>query len=46
MREISEPELSRPRVLAHVDLDAFYAQVEAKVFPQFKGLPLVVVQYR
>lgn len=26
--------------------DAFYAQVEAKNFPDLKGMPLVVVQYK
>eukprot|EP00775_Hariotina_reticulata_P004339 gene4339-4592_t len=32
-------------VLAHLDLDAFYTQVEAKRNPELRGQPLVVVQY-
>ena len=33
------------RVVALVDMDAFYSQVEAKQFPQLRGSPLAVVQY-
>ena len=34
-----------PRVVLHIDLDAFYAQCESKRDPSLKGLPLGVVQY-
>ncbi|KFM23101.1 DNA polymerase eta [Auxenochlorella protothecoides] len=39
-------ELPRNKVICHVDLDAFYAQVEAKRDPnRLAGKPLAVVQY-
>eukprot|EP00798_Chlamydomonas_sp_ICE-L_P024074 gene24074-9650_t len=40
-----ENELSRQKVIAHVDLDAFYCQVESRFNPKLKGKPLVVCQY-
>lgn len=32
----------RQRVIAHLDMDAFFASVEERDSPQFKGLPIVV----
>lgn len=37
-----EPEAGRRRVIAHCDIDAFYASVELLRRPQLRGLPLVV----
>lgn len=31
-----------PRIIAHIDMDAFYAAIEERDTPAFRGLPLVV----
>jgi DNA polymerase-4 len=38
--EIRTP--GRPRRIAHLDMDAFFASVELRVHPELKGLPVVV----
>ncbi|XP_011022338.1 PREDICTED: DNA polymerase eta isoform X2 [Populus euphratica] len=40
-----EPSDSRTRIIAHVDLDCFYVQVEQRKQPELRGLPTAVVQY-
>ncbi|KAE8715311.1 DNA polymerase eta [Hibiscus syriacus] len=42
---VAKPESSDSRVIAHVDMDCFYVQVEQRKKPQLRGLPTAVVQY-
>ena len=34
--------VSARRVIAHLDIDAFYASVELRRHPELRGLPLIV----
>ncbi|KAL8513273.1 hypothetical protein ACS0TY_019467 [Phlomoides rotata] len=42
---VARPESSDSRVIAHVDMDCFYVQVEQRKQPTLRGLPTAVVQY-
>ncbi|KAL6206239.1 hypothetical protein ACLB2K_023488 [Fragaria x ananassa] len=42
---VARPETSDSRVIAHVDMDCFYVQVEQRKNPELRGLPTAVVQY-
>ncbi|EEF34241.1 DNA polymerase eta, putative [Ricinus communis] len=42
---VARPESSDSRIIAHVDMDCFYVQVEQRKQPQLRGLPTAVVQY-
>ncbi len=38
----AEPDYSQPRKIIHVDMDAFFAAVEERDFPEYQGKPLAV----
>lgn len=42
---VAKPDTSKPRIIAHVDMDCFYVQVEQRRQPELRGLPSAVVQY-
>ncbi|KAL3654578.1 hypothetical protein CASFOL_001563 [Castilleja foliolosa] len=42
---VARPESSDSRVIAHVDMDCFYVQVEQRREPTLRGHPTAVVQY-
>ncbi|XP_062094816.1 DNA polymerase eta isoform X4 [Humulus lupulus] len=42
---VARPESSDSRIIAHVDMDCFYVQVEQRKLPYLRGLPTAVVQY-
>lgn len=40
-----ETDLKSTRTICHVDLDAFYAQVEEQHHPHLRGMSIAVIQY-
>ncbi|KAM7270694.1 hypothetical protein ACFE04_029908 [Oxalis oulophora] len=42
---VARPQSSDQRVIAHLDMDCFYVQVEQRKQPELRGLPSAVVQY-
>ncbi|GER41025.1 DNA polymerase eta [Striga asiatica] len=42
---VARPESSEARVIAHIDMDCFYVQVEQRKQPTLRGHPTAVVQY-
>ncbi|XP_023003557.1 DNA polymerase eta isoform X1 [Cucurbita maxima] len=42
---VAKPESSDARIIAHVDMDCFYVQVEQRKQPHLRGVPTAVVQY-
>ncbi|XP_054801326.1 DNA polymerase eta isoform X2 [Prosopis cineraria] len=42
---VATRETSDARIIAHVDMDCFYVQVEQRKQPNLRGLPTAVIQY-
>ncbi len=42
LHRMSGEDMSAPRRILHVDMDAFYAAIEQRDRPEFRGLPVVV----
>jgi hypothetical protein len=42
---VARPEPAETRVIAHLDLDCFYVQVEQRKRPELRGKPSAVVQF-
>uniref|UniRef100_A0A5B7B7D7 DNA polymerase eta n=1 Tax=Davidia involucrata TaxID=16924 RepID=A0A5B7B7D7_DAVIN len=42
---VARPESSDARIIAHIDMDCFYVQVEQRKQPNLRGQPTAVVQY-
>ncbi|KAI4332072.1 hypothetical protein L6164_017011 [Bauhinia variegata] len=42
---VAKPETSDARIIAHLDMDCFYVQVEQRKQPHLRGLPTAVIQY-
>ncbi|XP_028758622.1 DNA polymerase eta isoform X2 [Neltuma alba] len=42
---VATRETSDARIIAHVDMDCFYVQVEQRKQPSLRGLPTAVIQY-
>lgn len=45
MLEFADPEIDGSRKILHVDMDAFYASIEQRDHPEYRGKPIIIAKH-